>query len=322
MIEIIDLENIEILSNVISSYLHYIKEKMGRPVYPLKKQLKKGLKNKIMELYTLIDENNNPLGFSVTNTKENRISLIFDKQLESTLGKKRLAKYERELFIFTFNQLKKKADCIRMGGEVSESLNASITELNFGQYDRLRMMIDRTTIEQLTEILLSSEYVFTSWNGINENNDYLIRLMAETHFNAEKHPDGLIFSRFAGIEGCQRLVREVEESVYGEYDSNYSRILKHNDKSIGVCFLTKYSNKRFGYIPEIFLLPKYQGKGLGKVILVHTIKYFIENEPDFAQVELDVTLSNDTAANLYKSVGFKETNKYSVYIWQKTPMYY
>ncbi|MFX0091100.1 MAG: GNAT family N-acetyltransferase, partial [Candidatus Hodarchaeota archaeon] len=87
------------------------------------------------------------------------------------------------------------------------------------------------------------------------------------------------------------------------------------EKSRGVCFITILPE--FGYIPEIVVSASLRGKGFGKALLTHALKQFIKQEPEFSRVELDVTLKNNSAAKLYKSLGFQEKNQYSVYVWKK-----
>ena len=43
----------------------------------------------------------------------------------------------------------------------------------------------------------------------------------------------------------------------------------------------------------------------------------MKEEDSAPKIELDVTLMNTKAANLYESIGFEQINTYSVYVWNQ-----
>ncbi|MDE6605769.1 MAG: GNAT family N-acetyltransferase [Clostridia bacterium] len=68
-----------------------------------------------------------------------------------------------------------------------------------------------------------------------------------------------------------------------------------------------YSNEAGGkvvWIEELFVLPSFQGQGLGKEFLIYIKSAF----GDFARIRLEVEESNDGATRLYRREGFESLN--------------
>jgi ribosomal protein S18 acetylase RimI-like enzyme len=70
----------------------------------------------------------------------------------------------------------------------------------------------------------------------------------------------------------------------------------------------------YAYIPDICIDPNIRRKGLGRALLVDTLKRLIEKYSELDGVRLDVTLENP-AKHLYDSLGFKELRRYEVLNW-------
>jgi ribosomal protein S18 acetylase RimI-like enzyme len=59
------------------------------------------------------------------------------------------------------------------------------------------------------------------------------------------------------------------------------------------------------------ILPRYQGKGLSKILLEASLKHVKEQG---YQVKLEVHKTNEKAAGLYEQYGFRRLGDYDVYI--------
>lgn len=83
-------------------------------------------------------------------------------------------------------------------------------------------------------------------------------------------------------------------------------ILEHNEQTAGYALTAyTYSNEAGGnvvWIEEIYVLPQFQGKGIGGEF----INYIKSGFGDFARIRLEVEESNDGATRLYKREGFEE----------------
>ena len=82
---------------------------------------------------------------------------------------------------------------------------------------------------------------------------------------------------------------------------DYFFLIKNGAKLIGFSHF-KIMNKVL-FLNNIFILPEFQGKGLGKKVLKHAFDYFREFNLDY--FELDVLSSNDLVFNWYKSIGLR-----------------
>ena len=62
-------------------------------------------------------------------------------------------------------------------------------------------------------------------------------------------------------------------------------------------------------LKRMFVLPEYQGNGCGRILLEYAIKY--AQEQHYKRMCLDTRKQFSVAQHLYRSVGFKETDKYN-----------
>jgi mycothiol synthase len=92
-----------------------------------------------------------------------------------------------------------------------------------------------------------------------------------------------------------------------EYLNECTLILRHGDKAVGIIKAEQddQENGIFGFIGPIAVLPDYQGKGLGRYMLRHTVNILTEkyNWPS----SLCVNAENEDALKLYLQEGFRKT---------------
>ncbi len=62
-------------------------------------------------------------------------------------------------------------------------------------------------------------------------------------------------------------------------------------------------------LKRMFVLPEYQGKGYGRVLVDHAIDY--AREQQYNKICLDTRKQFSAAQHLYRSSGFKENEKYN-----------
>ncbi len=68
-------------------------------------------------------------------------------------------------------------------------------------------------------------------------------------------------------------------------------------------------NNKVIELKRMFVLPEYQGKGYGRLLLEHAIAY--AREQQYHKVCLDTRKQFSAAQHLYRSSGFRETEKYN-----------
>ena len=106
-----------------------------------------------------------------------------------------------------------------------------------------------------------------------------------------------------------------EKMLFGQslgYDMIYSEI---TDNKMAYYFILEYNNEPCGYcgtwytdpssqIINLFVVPEYQGKKLGDLLLTHIVEFLNCKGADL--VSLEVRATNFRAQNLYLKHGFKK----------------
>lgn len=226
--------------------------------------------------------------------------------------KKRLEK-EKELFHFAFLQLQKQVQLIGVTTHgYSPKLLDFIQECGFTPHLRYAMEISREKVLNLPLRTLPEIYELISWD--NKFSEEMIPIIKKYN---EGSIDNKIFGFFHTLTAVRTFLKELQSNRWGIFTEKHSQvlILHHNAKRTfqGVCFFTVFENDR-AYIPDIGVIPKIRGKGLGKTMLSESMRHLLENNPQILKVQLDVTLDNP-AYLMYKSLGFTKLNEYSVMSW-------
>jgi len=303
MIKNLSIKDLDSLDSLILNYFQYT----NRPSFPLKERLAEGIKKETIVVFGKY-LNNEAIGISVVNLNSVGINLFLDNKL---IEEKKLINVESELFNAAFSLMKKNYKSIKYMGPVSETLLKFFEDNNFQSFNRKRMSIDSTIIKALENPFCPKGYRFKDYSTDLRNT--LAEIMADSHFN-ENHPDGLIWGNWNGINGCLDLLSGIENSVYGKFELSDNKIIMKENFPIGVCFVTTLAND-IGYIPEIVISRTEKQKGLGKILLIYSLKEFINKHDSSPRVDLDVTIDNNYASKLYSSIGFKEVTPYIVYVW-------
>ena len=193
----------------------------------------------------------------------------------------------------------------------AKSVQNHILEIGFTKHDREHRTLPRADIDALAEPVLPSDMYLEPYTEAHRDE------ISELVFvGNDGHVDQDVFPDFFGTpENCKRLLENIENNNYGEYKESSSWILRQGGVAIGACFMT-IRNGDTGYIPDIVIEPAFRRKGLGKAILIHSLKRQAESEQGLAQTNLDVTNSN-TAYQLYESLGFQTVREYTMYTWKK-----
>lgn len=102
----------------------------------------------------------------------------------------------------------------------------------------------------------------------------------------------------------QNLLKEEERIKNLPQDLNkQSFVAKHEGKVIGFCHVSKNENRN--QIEGIYILPEFQGAGLGKKFWISALDFFDTNK----DIRVMVTPYNTQAIEFYKSLGFELTGK-------------
>ena len=247
-------------------------------------------------------DNNTLNGIGLFGNVSKRISVVYAEGISDI---------EKKLLDTIFTNHSPTSPYIGVGGAwVTDSISNHLVGLGFRKIDRAYMTLDKISIGALEEPLLPNTLEFEVYH--ESEIDELAQLMFRSN---NGQIDQIIFPNFFGTtDTCKELIKNIVKSVYGDYKEPYSWLLREGGKLVGACFITTRDKGGTGYIPDIVIDPDYQGKGLGKAILIHSMKETLAGEPSITEVGLDVTLENK-AKFLYKSIGFETKNEYSMYTW-------
>ena len=116
--------------------------------------------------------------------------------------------------------------------------------------------------------------------------------------------DILAFLEKANSSFNPKLSDKVDLIVYSKKIYKYANIIfaKLEDIDIGmVAFYINHETK-IGFITLIGVLPEYQGRGIGKILLYQTLDCALKNNID--SIELEVSCFNTSAISFYKKNGF------------------
>ena len=255
-------------------------------------------------VYGAFFDNNSLDGIGVFGNVSKRLSFVYAS------GNSDL---EIELVDTLFNNHSSDCSIVQAGGPwVTEAISNHLVKLGFRKLDRAYMTLDCAAVESLEPPILDDEIKFEVYD--ESEMDELAQIMFKGN---DGHVDQIVFPMFFGtVEDCKKLIENIQTNVYGEYKKPYSWLLKDKSRIIGACLLTIRNKGDTGYIPDIVIDPDYQGKGLGKKLLIHSMKEILVGEPDIVKIDLDVTLENN-ARFLYKSLGYETVREYSLYTWLK-----
>lgn len=97
----------------------------------------------------------------------------------------------------------------------------------------------------------------------------------------------------------QWSLKMIEEELNNSYD-RCAWVISLNKKILGY-YMVRYSNDEIS-IMNIAVIPSFQGKGIGRLMMDHLVSHF----PVYSSIFLEVKKSNFPAINLYLSMGFKQ----------------
>ncbi|MHA3963690.1 MAG: GNAT family N-acetyltransferase [Candidatus Thorarchaeota archaeon SMTZ1-45] len=265
-------------------------------------QIKTSVSNDKTSLFGTYDKNEILKGIGFFGKASARILLVFaDGNMD----------LEKELLGALCNRFQKEYSHIATGGAwipwISAPLSQHLIEIGFVKYDRAHMTLDKNAIEELDEPILPAGMSFEVYSRSNRNE------ISELIFRGnDGSVDQDVFPDFFGsLENCMKMVEDIEGDRYGEYKDGSSWILRFDCVIIGACFMTCMDGAT-GYIPDIVIEPEHRGKGLGRALLIHSMKRQIESNTTICKTDLDVTFSN-TARYLYESLGFSTVEEYAMY---------
>ena len=143
--------------------------------------------------------------------------------------------------------------------------------------------------------------------------------------------DGILFKKLTSdhIDAYKKIRREcilnypnnfgTKACELDNYDKKYKDIINHSssgsfvmgafdsNKLIGITGFLREGRKKAqhrGELVQVYVDPKYSGKGIGTRLILHTLEEAFQNI-EIEQILLSAVRSNDAATRMYEKIGFK-----------------
>lgn len=145
--------------------------------------------------------------------------------------------------------------------------------------------------------------------------------------NAEKKDIPVILEFIKGLAEYEKLSHQVtvtenllEKNLFGKKPVCECIIGYFNDLPVGFALFfhnfSTFVGKPGIYLEDLFVLPKYRGKGFGKKLLLYLIQ--LAKERDCGRVEWSVLSWNTPAIEFYKSIGGELLEDWRIFRVSKT----
>ena len=129
------------------------------------------------------------------------------------------------------------------------------------------------------------------------------------------HVDGEINDQYRSESGALRFLKNIIILPgCGQFQPEASFVVRppHSNHLVGVV-LTSCVATGVGHTTQICVMPGYQGRGVGRLLMEASIRALRARR--FTAVSLTVTSSNDRAVHLYEQLGFSSIKKFAAGVW-------
>jgi ribosomal protein S18 acetylase RimI-like enzyme len=168
-------------------------------------------------------------------------------------------------------------------------------------FKRYRMEVDLAQ-PLYPEPMLPPGYRLAPWD------DRLLEAHAEVKYRCFRwEMDANVFPSLAEREGCRRLMTEIaRRSGFVREATWLLEYWPQSARKPELCgTIQGVSEDKVGAIQNVGITPSHRGKGLGTVLLWHSLAGFKAARTE--RVFLEVTAQNCGACRLYERLGFKRT---------------
>lgn len=171
------------------------------------------------------------------------------------------------------------------------------------QFTRYRMQIDLRR-RRLPTTGLPTGYRWIPWRAL------LLERHAQVKWQCFRNElDGRIFPCLSQIEGCRRLMHEI--STQPDFCADATWLVVHQPDlrwpAVDCAVIQGIARSGgIGAVQNVGVLPEYRGQGLGRAIVLQSLRGFQYH--GMATSSLEVTAVNEHAVRLYHSVGFEVTD--------------
>ncbi len=218
-----------------------------------------------------------------------------------------------ELLSLTISCLKDSQNIKRVEAQIMPfhniNLTATFTKFGFNYYPRYYLDLDLDANKKKTEFASVEKII--PWDSA-----YLERAAEMTLLSYRNQTDSEICEDYRTKAGCESYLRSlVENPGCGIFMPEASFMgLDLQGSPCGFLICCRISSGA-GMIPQIAIHPSHQGRGLGNVLMSHTLEQL--RAMDFRSISLTVTKKNRRAFDWYQRLGFKIRKEFGAYVWER-----
>ena len=127
--------------------------------------------------------------------------------------------------------------------------------------------------------------------------------------------DAQINELYRTSDGCQVVLENIlHQGGCGIPIGEASAIARHRGRGIGFVVVTEIAPRQ-GHLPQVAVLPEYQGRSIGRLLLDYSVSHLAALQ--FDTLSLIVSRSNHRALTLYQSMGFESVLPFPVFTWER-----
>jgi len=243
-----------------------------------------------------------PNGFGVIGQVSGKIHAIWIDNTNEDLDQDSINMLENKILDWCFEEIKTPPERIDFP-KMTEHIKSELLRRGYVEYKRAGMSASRDELMKNHRVVLPEGFSLIPYQTTMR--DKVADIAAEANRN---HVDAIIYPEFfSSKEKALEFLEKLEGNTFGEFVDGVSQVLVKGEQTIGYCMITGKGHD-VG-ISDIGLLPVYQGKGLGKALLVNTILDLLHSDDSVQKINLAVTLSNP-ARFLYEKCGFQVTDEF------------
>lgn len=248
-----------------------------------------------------------PNGFGVIGQASGQIHAIWVDDTNSELDDSSIRKFESEILEWCFTEIKNPPERIDFP-KMTDNLRNNILRRGYVEYKRVGMSATREDLLKNRKISLLDGFALVPYQP--DKKEKVADVIAKANKN---HVDAIIYPEyFSSKEKAFEFLEQLERNQLGLFLEGVSQLLVKEEQIIGFCMIVKKEND--ASIPDIGIIPDYQGQGLGKALLVNTVLDLLHFDESVQTINLAVTLSNP-ARFLYEKSGFQITDEFSAIIY-------
>ncbi len=245
--------------------------------------------------YFLIHRNKGVIGtlyVSECESAQEVANRILAKSIEALIDQSKIERIESQLF--PFHRL---------------SLSSPFLHQGFANYPRVYLELDLVSYHPDLDSV--QDGAISQWDS-----RFVTQAAWIVQKSYEKELDAVICEDYCTVAGCEGYLRSllanpgcgvfIPEASFMGWD--------HGGKPNGFV-LTSCISKAGAMIPQISILPTYQGLGLGGALMGKTLRTL--KAAGYRKVSLTVTRENTRALEWYQRLGFRVRKDFCAYIWQR-----